>query len=153
MMLYKNMKAMVCSPNANTDFFDIVTGVLQGDTLAPYLFMICLDYVLWMSVDLMKENVLTPKKVKRRRYPTETIIHADYANDLALVNTPAQAKSLLDNREQAARDIGLCMNSDKTELMYFKQDRAISTSNGKSLWNKETCPHTLMSPLLKVMSI
>ena len=28
-----------------TDYFDIVAGVLQGDTLAPYLFIICLDYV------------------------------------------------------------------------------------------------------------
>ena len=35
MMLYKNMKVKVCSPDGNTDYFDIVAGVLQGDTLAP----------------------------------------------------------------------------------------------------------------------
>ena len=29
---------MVRSHNGDTDFFDIVTGVLQGDTLTPYLF-------------------------------------------------------------------------------------------------------------------
>ena len=46
MMVYKNMKALVCSPDCDTDFFNIVAGVLQGDTLAPYLFIICLDYVL-----------------------------------------------------------------------------------------------------------
>ena len=34
------------SPNRDTDYFDIVAGVLQGDTLAPYLFIICLEYVL-----------------------------------------------------------------------------------------------------------
>ena len=45
-MLYKNIKTMVHSPNGDIDLFDIVTGVLQGDTLAPYLFIICLDYVL-----------------------------------------------------------------------------------------------------------
>ena len=28
-----------------TDFFDIVAGILQGDTYAPYLFLINLDYV------------------------------------------------------------------------------------------------------------
>ena len=45
-MLYKNMKAVVHSPDRDTDFFDIATGVLQGDRLTPYLFIICLDYVL-----------------------------------------------------------------------------------------------------------
>ena len=40
------MKAKVHSPDGDTGFFDIVAGVLQGDTLAPYLFIICLDYVL-----------------------------------------------------------------------------------------------------------
>ena len=45
MMLYKNMKVKVHSLDGDTDFFDIVAGVLQRDTLAPYLFIICLDYV------------------------------------------------------------------------------------------------------------
>ena len=41
----------------NTDYFDIVVGVvLQGDTLAPYLFIICLDYVFETSVDIMINN-------------------------------------------------------------------------------------------------
>ena len=36
----------VGSPDGDTEYFDIVAGVLQGDTLPPYLFIICLDYVL-----------------------------------------------------------------------------------------------------------
>ena len=51
MMLYKNMK--ISTHQMETDYFDIVAGVLQGDRLAPYLFIICLDYVLRMSIDLM----------------------------------------------------------------------------------------------------
>ena len=39
-MLYKNMKAMVHSLDGDTDFFDIVNGVLQRDTLAPHLFIL-----------------------------------------------------------------------------------------------------------------
>ena len=50
MVLYKNMKVKVCSPDGDTDFFDIVTGVLQGDTLTSYLFITCLDYVFEKSV-------------------------------------------------------------------------------------------------------
>ena len=44
---------MFHSPDSDTDFFDLVAGVLQGDTLAPYLYISCLDYVLWMSIDLI----------------------------------------------------------------------------------------------------
>ena len=42
MMLYKNTKAMVHLSYGDTDF-DIVAGVLQRDTVAPYLFIIYQD--------------------------------------------------------------------------------------------------------------
>ena len=38
-----------------TEYFDIVAGVLQGDMLPPYLFIICLDYVLRTSIDKIRE--------------------------------------------------------------------------------------------------
>ena len=44
------------SPDGDTEYFDIVAGVLQRDTLAPYLFIICLDYVLRTSIDKIREN-------------------------------------------------------------------------------------------------
>ena len=37
---------MILFPDGDTDLFDIVVRVLQGDTLAPYLFLIYLDDVL-----------------------------------------------------------------------------------------------------------
>ena len=40
MMIYKNMKTMVCSPDGDTDFFEIIAEVLQEETLAPYLFIL-----------------------------------------------------------------------------------------------------------------
>ena len=62
MMPFKNTKAVFHSLDDDTDFFKIVTGVLLGDTLSPYVFMICLDYILQMLIDSMKENGLTLKK-------------------------------------------------------------------------------------------
>ena len=56
MMFNKNTKVKICSLDG-ADFFDISADVLQGDTVAPYLFIICLYYVLRTSIDLMKENV------------------------------------------------------------------------------------------------
>ena len=37
MMPYKNTKVKICLQDGNLDFFDIVTDVLQGDTLLPHL--------------------------------------------------------------------------------------------------------------------
>ena len=34
-ILYRNTKVKVRSPDGDTEYFDIVAGVLQGDTLAP----------------------------------------------------------------------------------------------------------------------
>ena len=50
-ILYRNTKVKVRSPDGDTEYFDIVAGVLQGDTLAPYLFIIYLDYLLrtWLT--------------------------------------------------------------------------------------------------------
>ena len=56
MMLYRNTKVKVHFPHGDTGYFDIVPGVQQGDTLAPYHFIICLDYLLRTSIDKMKDN-------------------------------------------------------------------------------------------------
>ena len=84
-------------------FLDIVADVLQGDTLAPYLFIICLDYVLRMLIDLMNEHCFTLKKARSRRYPTQTITDADYMDNIALqANKKTQADSQLHSLEQVA---------------------------------------------------
>lgn len=132
MMLYNNSTAMVRSPDGDTDFFEITAGVLQGDTLAPYLFIICLDYVLRTSVDKLQEHGLTLNRQKSKRHPAKIITDADYADDLALfADTTAKAELLLHSLEKAASGIGLYVNADKTEYMSFKQDGDI-----KSLANK-----------------
>ena len=134
MVLYKDTQAMVRSPDGDTEFFYTVAGVLQGDTIAPYLFIICLDYVLRTSVDKMKENGFTLKQTRSRRYPAVTITDVDYADDLALLaDTIKQAESLLHSLEQEARGVGLCINSDKTEFMCFNQNGVIKSLNNKPL--------------------
>ena len=61
-ILYRNTKVKVCSPDGDTEYFNIVAGVLQGDTLATYLFIIGLDYVLRTSIDKIRENGFELKK-------------------------------------------------------------------------------------------
>ena len=64
MMLCENPDAMTYTPDGGTDFFNIVTGVLHGDTLVPYLFIILQDYTLQTSIDPIKENSFILKKNK-----------------------------------------------------------------------------------------
>ena len=65
--------------------------ILQEDTLLPYILIICLIYVLWTSIDLIRENRFTIKTARRRRYPAKNMTGADKADDLALLaNTTAQ---------------------------------------------------------------
>ena len=116
---YENMKVKVCSPDGDTDYFNIVTGVLQGNILGPYLFIICQDCVLRTSIDLMKDNGFKLAKKRSKRYS---------AQDITLItNTPAQAESMLHNLERAVGGLGLHINADKTEYICFNQRGDIST--------------------------
>ena len=74
----------------NIDFFNIVVGVQLGDILALYLFILSLDNRLRTSIDLIKENGFTLRKVRNIRYLAEIMTDADNADNLTLLtNTPA----------------------------------------------------------------
>ena len=64
MILYRNTKGKARSPDGDTDYFDIVAGVLQGDTLAPYLFITCLD--LEHQLINQRKQFRADKKKKQR---------------------------------------------------------------------------------------
>ena len=90
-----------------------MAGVLQGDTLAPYQFLICLDYVLWMSIGF------TLEKASGRWYPAETIMDTYYADDrVVLVDTSTQDESLLHSLERAAEGNGLDVNAEKKNRVH-----------------------------------
>ena len=112
--------------------------MLQGDTLAPYLLIICLDYVLRTSIDKIRENGFELTKKRSRRYPTKSITDADNADDIAiLANTPKQAETLLHSLERAAAGIGLHVIAHKTEYMCYNQTGDISTLDGSSVESTE----------------
>ena len=70
MILYRNTKVKVHSLDGDTDYFNIVAGVLQGDTLAPYLFITCLDDVLRTLIDKKNQRKwLRADKEKKQKVP------------------------------------------------------------------------------------
>ena len=56
MILYRNTKVKERSPDGDMEYFDIVAGVLQGDTLASYLFK--------KSLNTIKRTLFVKRKVK-----------------------------------------------------------------------------------------
>ena len=138
MMLYQNTRSLVRSPDGDTELFDILAGVLQGDTLAPYLFIICLDYALRISADDNQDLGLTLTKARSRRYPAKTITDIDYADDLALTSdTIEEATQLLHHLEVAAKEIGLRINAKKTEFISFNQAGQIKSLDGSNIKSVE----------------
>ena len=99
-MLYKNTKVKVHSLDGDTDYFGIVAGVLQGDVLASYLFIICLDDVLRTSIDIMEDNDFKRAKERSRRY------HAPLQHNL----------------QRAAAGIGLHVHADSRAVQIICED-------------------------------
>ena len=77
--------------------FEIHAGVLQGDTLAPYLFIIVLDYFMIIALGNEEENLgFTIAQRRSRRHPAEILTDLDFADDIALLSdTLNQAQELL----------------------------------------------------------
>ena len=134
MMLYTNTSSMVRSPDGDTHLFEITSGVLQGDTLAPYLFIICLDYALRRSLDANKDLGFTLQYARNRRYPDIKVTDADYADDLAILSKYlSEATIQLHQLEKAASEVGLNINTSKTKFLCYHQ---YHSSTIKSLQNE-----------------
>ena len=88
MALYKDVKGFVRTPEGNTETFNIETGTLQGDVLAPFLFIMVLDRVLAEALDGFPEGLVILKPTGTKSRPTGPgvkITDIDYADDLAIM--------------------------------------------------------------------
>ena len=86
-IIYEDTTAKVITPDGETETFNILAGVLQEYTLAPYLFVIFIDYVMRIALQ-GRENKLgfQLRKRKSRRVPPITVTDMDFADDIALVS-------------------------------------------------------------------
>ena len=95
MSLYFGAKAKVrYSGGKFTQFIDLSIGVLQGDTLAPYLFIIVLDFVLRIALDCNPSKGVMLKR-GTRRIPYKYLTDLDFADDIALFSTEVNLCCLL----------------------------------------------------------
>ena len=115
--MYEGTKAKVISPDGESDLFEILAGVLQGDTLAPYLFAIVIDYCMRKAISGDEERLgFTLEQRKSRRVGSKNITDVDFADDIALLSEDIRTATELLHRVAAA-NIGLFVNVDKTKVM------------------------------------
>ena len=135
--LYMDTRARILSPDGETEFFKILAGVLQGDTLAPYLFTIVIDYIMRLTIeDKSSQLGFTLHPRRSRRIHSVDVTDLCFADDIALLcNELCQANELLQRLETEARKVGLRVNAKKTELMAFNQESEtdVTSINGNHI--------------------
>lgn len=96
--------------------FSVTTGVLQGDVLAPFLFIILVDYLLLRFTDGDSGVLTCPRKSSR--YPAKVLNDLDFADYIALLESSiSRAQSQLTRTANAAADLGLVISAPKTEYI------------------------------------
>ena len=75
------------SPDGDTELFEFKKGVLQGDALAPFMFVITFDYAMRQAIDGQEEGfrfevTKRQSRCKLAKYLTDL----SYADDIALVS-------------------------------------------------------------------
>ncbi|KAI8494372.1 hypothetical protein Bbelb_275980 [Branchiostoma belcheri] len=134
-IMYDNTKATVLTPEGETDTFNINTGVLQGDPLAPFLFIVVLDYALRRAV--RTHDGITLKRRQSSRHPAVVLPDLDFADDICLLeDTIKAAQEFLYRVEHATQDIGLYLNALKTKFMHLNpptRPQALLSSDGSTI--------------------
>ena len=117
--IYTDSTALVISPDGVTEPFPILAGVLQGDTLAPFLFIVVLDYVMRHALkDIHLSTGVILEERKSRRHPELRLHDLDFADDIALLSSSIQsAETLLHHIEEASNCVGLHLNVGKTKTL------------------------------------
>jgi hypothetical protein len=117
--MYNGTSAFVRTSVGPSSLFSTSTGVLQGDTLAPFLFVIVIDYVLRHA---FPNDDLGIELSRRRssRHPAVRLSVLAYADDIALLSRSIpDAQVMLERLESYAASVGLHINTGKTKALHI----------------------------------
>ena len=118
MSLYINTKAKIMTPEGITLEFLTNLGILQGDVLAPLIFIIVLDFILRLAIG--------PRD--GFKVGTDFIADLDFADDLATITDSFSENSrLCQSISDIAGRYGLLINIGKTKYMSYNIPRPVNS--------------------------
>ena len=82
------------------------TGVLQGDVLAPPLFVVLVDYLLKKATSQLDSGAVT-HPCRSRQHPAKSLNDLDFADIALLESWISQAQAQLSKTAEAAANLGL----------------------------------------------
>ena len=125
--MYERTMATVISPDGD------IGGSVTGDTLAPHLFVIVLDFALRMAIE-GKEEALGFHLAKRRsrRIGLEVVTNLDFADDITLLSEEIhKAQELLQREKESVESHSWI--GDTTRIKQSKQGKM---SNFSAIFRK-----------------
>ena len=147
MSLYEGARARVKTPDGLSDVFDLLRGVLQGDTLAPYLFIVVVDYLLRRALSAHPEvsYLLKPglnsgpaTRAARKREATGTlrVTEGVYADDTYFISGGkgplpgfiSDLQRLLREFYETAKQVQLTFNIPKCDILAVESGRTLKAN-------------------------
>lgn len=130
MSFYSSTSAFVRTHYGETDDFSTACGVLQGDTLSPFLFTLFIDYVFRIICPDLSGFTLDRRR--STRHSEKCVSDLSFVDDIAiLTNSISEAQKTLDEVERVCLTVGLTINTTKTKFIALGIEQAhLSTSNG-----------------------
>ena len=117
---YSETSACVLTELGPTEWFKTTSGVLQGDALSLYLFIVLLNHTLKKT--LQDDVGFVVRKRNGSRHPAIHIGVLAYADDICLlVESIDKVECSLHRIETSAAEIGLTINHNKTKAMHLGQ--------------------------------
>jgi hypothetical protein len=105
--IYNGSQIKVMFNGQFTESIEVKKGILQGDALSPFLFIIVLDYVM--------KNIPNDFGVTTHKNPDIKILDVEYADDGTIFNgNQNDAIHTIEHLEEEAKKVGLIINQEKT---------------------------------------
>lgn len=113
--MYRCTKATVRTPFGLSPTFETSAGVMQGDSLSPFIFVLFMDQIIRRAIPDDNLGFLLERR-RSSRHPEKRLAVLIYADDIVLVSsTHKGAQHMLTRLEEEATELGLVVNTAKTK--------------------------------------